>query len=229
MKRTTFSFLTAFVVLVWAATSALADPAETEIEAPGPKGPLKGLMVSPGKPDAPVVLIIPGSGPVDRDGNSLHGLNTDTYKLLAAGLAERGVASVRIDKRGMRSSAAAIPNANDVTIADYASECTAGPPRSSNRRVASAFGCWGTARAGWSRWRRPRTTRPISAAFCSSPRPAAHSPSSSRTRSLEPGERADPGRSLHEIDELAAGRPGRRVESAARRSPRSSQRRCRAF
>jgi uncharacterized protein len=122
MKRTTFSFLTAFAVLVWAATSALADPAETEIEAPGPKGRLKGLMVSADKPDAPVVLIIPGSGPIDRDGNSLHGLNTDTYKLLAAGLAERGIASVRIDKRGMRSSAAAIPNANEVTIADYASD-----------------------------------------------------------------------------------------------------------
>ncbi|HXP02780.1 MAG TPA: alpha/beta fold hydrolase [Stellaceae bacterium] len=102
--------------------SAFADPVETEIEAPGPKGPLKGLMVSPGKADAPVVLIIPGSGPVDRDGNSLHGLNADTYKLLAEGLAARGIASVRIDKRGMRSSAAAIPNANDVTIADYASD-----------------------------------------------------------------------------------------------------------
>jgi pimeloyl-ACP methyl ester carboxylesterase len=79
-------------------------------------------MVSVEKPDAPVVLIIPGSGPVDRDGNSLHGLNTDTYKLLAQGLAARGIASVRIDKRGMRSSGAAIANANDVTIADYASD-----------------------------------------------------------------------------------------------------------
>lgn len=101
---------------------AVADPVETEIEAPGPQGPLKGLMISPGKPDAPIVLIIPGSGPVDRDGNSLHGLNTDTYKLLAEALAARDIASVRIDKRGLRSSAAAIANANDVTIADYASD-----------------------------------------------------------------------------------------------------------
>ena len=108
--------------MILALRSAVADPIETEIEASGPNGPLKGLMVSPGKPDAPVVLIIPGSGPVDRDGNSLHGLNTDTYKLLAQGLAERGIASVRIDKRGMRSSAAAIPNPNDVTIADYATD-----------------------------------------------------------------------------------------------------------
>jgi pimeloyl-ACP methyl ester carboxylesterase len=122
MRPTTFSFLTALAMVIWAAPIAFADPVETEIEASGPKGPLKGLMVSVEKPDAPTVLIIPGSGPVNRDGNSLHGLNTDTYKLLAQGLAARGIASVRIDKRGMRSSAAAIPNSNDVTIADYASD-----------------------------------------------------------------------------------------------------------
>jgi uncharacterized protein len=101
---------------------AAADPAETEVEAPGPDGPLKGLMLSPGVDNAPVVLIVPGSGPTNRDGNSLHGLDTDTYKLLAQGLAARSIASVRIDKRGMFSSHAAIPNANDVTIADYASD-----------------------------------------------------------------------------------------------------------
>jgi pimeloyl-ACP methyl ester carboxylesterase len=103
-------------------TIAVADPVETEIEAPGPNGPLKGLMLSPGIVGAPVVLIVPGSGPTNRDGNSLHGLQTDTYKLLAEGLAGHGIASVRIDKRGMFSSHAAIPNANDVTIADYASD-----------------------------------------------------------------------------------------------------------
>ena len=101
---------------------AAADPVESEVEAPGPNGALKGLMLSPGVAGAPVVLIIPGSGPTNRDGNSLHGLHTDTYKLLAEGLAARGVASVRIDKRGFFSSAAAIPNANNVTIADYASD-----------------------------------------------------------------------------------------------------------
>jgi hypothetical protein len=79
-------------------------------------------MPASGSADAPVVLIVPGSGPTDRNGNSLHGLNTDTYKLLAQGLAVHGITTVRIDKRGLFSSAAAIPNANDVTIADYAGD-----------------------------------------------------------------------------------------------------------
>lgn len=122
MNQRVFSFLIAFAVLAAPMASAFADPVESEIEAPGPNGPLKGLIVAADKPDAPVVLIIPGSGPVDRNGNSLHGLNTDTYKLLAQGLAAKGIASVRIDKRGMFSSAAAIPNANNVTIADYAGD-----------------------------------------------------------------------------------------------------------
>jgi len=123
MGRTLLRFLTCIVL---AATSlpavAIADPVETTVEAPGPKGALKGLMLSPGTADAPVVLIVPGSGPVNRDGSSLHGLSAATYKLLAEGLAARDIASVRIDKRGMFSSAAAIPNANDVTIADYAAD-----------------------------------------------------------------------------------------------------------
>lgn len=101
---------------------AAAAPAESEIEAPGPNGPLKGLMVPAVTPEAPVVLIVPDSGPVDRNGNSLHNLHTDTYRLLAQGFAARGLTSVRIDKRGLFSSHAAIANSNDATIADYAAD-----------------------------------------------------------------------------------------------------------
>ncbi len=114
-----FAFLLALAMPLIVPT----DLVETEIEAPGPNGSLKGLMLGPPTAaGAPVVLIIPGSGPTDRDGNSPHGLHTDMYKLLAQGLAAQGIASVRIDKRGMYSSAAAIPNGDDVTIADYADD-----------------------------------------------------------------------------------------------------------
>lgn len=98
-------------------------PLETFVEATGPTGPLKGTMLVldpvPNSVPGPVALIIPGSGPTDRDGNSPLGINASTYRLLAQDLAARGVTTLRIDKRGMFASVAATPNANAVTIADY--------------------------------------------------------------------------------------------------------------
>lgn len=94
----------------------------TELEAVGPEGPLQGTLLSPDADDAPVVLIIPGSGPTDRDGNNPLGVKASTYRLLAEGLAENGIASVRIDKRGMFGSAAAVADPNAVTLDDYASD-----------------------------------------------------------------------------------------------------------
>ena len=97
---------------------AAALAASSTVSAPGPQGPLEGTFLSAG-PNAPVVVIIPGSGPTDRDGNSPLGVTSATYRLLAEGLAAKGVSSVRIDKRGMFGSKAAIPDANKVTIAAY--------------------------------------------------------------------------------------------------------------
>src|SRR5688500_8094666 len=70
-------------------------------------GALHGTLLLPQVPSArvPVVLIIAGSGPTDRDGNSplLSGTN-NSLKLLAEGLAVHGIASVRYDKRGIAAS-----------------------------------------------------------------------------------------------------------------------------
>jgi pimeloyl-ACP methyl ester carboxylesterase len=52
-----------------------------------------------------VALLVPGSGPLDRDGNSADGVRTDVYAQLAEVLARRGVASLRYDKRGVGASA----------------------------------------------------------------------------------------------------------------------------
>ena len=72
-------------------------------------GQLKGKLITPGGTGScPVVLIIAGSGPTDMDGNSamLSGKN-NSLKYLAEGLAGKGIASLRYDKRGIASSAAA--------------------------------------------------------------------------------------------------------------------------
>ncbi|GBR71986.1 alpha/beta hydrolase [Gluconobacter kanchanaburiensis] len=103
-----------------AASQAFAAQQEA-IEAPGPQGPLAGTFVNAG-PGKPVLLLIPGSGPTDRDGNSALGPKPATLKQLADGLALHGISSVRIDKRGMFGSRKAIPDGNHVTIADYVAD-----------------------------------------------------------------------------------------------------------
>jgi pimeloyl-ACP methyl ester carboxylesterase len=77
-------------------------------------------MIDAGK-GAPMVLIIPGSGPTDRDGNNSVG-QSGSYRMLAEGLGARGISTVRIDKRGMFGSKAAVADPNKVTIADYAAD-----------------------------------------------------------------------------------------------------------
>jgi pimeloyl-ACP methyl ester carboxylesterase len=105
-----------FIVL--AAAAAILTNA---ITAPGPNGPLEGTIIDAGA-KAPVVLILPGSGPTDRDGNNALGITAAPYRLLGEALAKKGVSTVRIDKRGMFGSKAAIPDPNAVTIADYATD-----------------------------------------------------------------------------------------------------------
>src|SRR5690554_4832883 len=97
---------------------ALAQPAfswnESEVEIKGGLATLHGTMTLPDG-DAPVdmALILPGSGPTDRDGNFPEGQN-DSLKLLAHDLADEGIGSLRIDKRGVGASYAAAPDENDL-------------------------------------------------------------------------------------------------------------------
>ena len=70
---------------------------------------------------SPVVLIIAGSGPTDRDGNSPPSLknSSNCYKLLAEELRKNGIASVRYDKRGIAGSQAAAKKESDLSIEIY--------------------------------------------------------------------------------------------------------------
>lgn len=86
---------------------------------------MKGTLTNATRPSAPVVLIIPGSGPTDRDGNSPLGIKAATYRYLSEDLALKGISTVRIDKRGMFASSGAVADANEVSIEDYARDAHA--------------------------------------------------------------------------------------------------------
>jgi pimeloyl-ACP methyl ester carboxylesterase len=57
----------------------------------------------PGK--VPVAVIVAGSGPTDRNANG-PALNTNAYAMIAWGLAENGIATLRYDKRGIGQTGA---------------------------------------------------------------------------------------------------------------------------
>jgi pimeloyl-ACP methyl ester carboxylesterase len=104
-------------LLVAAALVSAAPAVSTEIKA-GSKDVLAGTLLRPAGATRAAMVIIPGSGPTDRDGNNPAGIKAASYRKLAEALVERGIATVRIDKRGMFGSAAA-GNPNAVTFADY--------------------------------------------------------------------------------------------------------------
>lgn len=69
----------------------------------------------------PVVVIIAGSGPTDRNGNSIIGIRPNSYAQLAWRLAERGIASLRYDKRVLPATRGVV-DISKLTLADFAAD-----------------------------------------------------------------------------------------------------------
>lgn len=111
--------LTSWVPVAASATNPFA---EETVQMDTGTGVLTGSLVVPaGTEPVPVVVIIAGSGPTDRDGNNVAvGLRNDSLKLLAHGLAMQGIASVRYDKRGIGASQAAGPSEAELRFETYA-------------------------------------------------------------------------------------------------------------
>ncbi len=83
-------------------------------------GDISGTLTFPANlKSAPVVLIIAGSGPTDRDGNSTIGLKTNTYKYIAEGLVKEGIACVRFDKRAIGKSRLATTSEDKLRFETY--------------------------------------------------------------------------------------------------------------
>jgi hypothetical protein len=92
-----------------------------DVTAPAPPGELHGTLFKAGD-RSPAVLIIAGSGPTDRDGNSPLGVRSDMYKMLAEGLAAKGISSLRYDKRGVGESRSAMTKQSELRVQTYADD-----------------------------------------------------------------------------------------------------------
>lgn len=125
-----FSMLAPLIPLALA-SAVLADPIELKTGA----GTLYGTLELPkNKGPWPMALFLSGSGPTNRDGGE-----SDCLRLLAEGLASRGIASVRYDKQGVGASVGAGPRAeSDVRFDLYVGDAVAwGAKLRGNKRFSS--------------------------------------------------------------------------------------------
>lgn len=86
-----------------------------------PTGKIYGTLLLPKSSKLiPVAIIIAGSGPTNRDGNSpaLPGAN-NSLKYLAEGLSAQGIATLRYDKRGVGESVNALAKEEDIRFDHY--------------------------------------------------------------------------------------------------------------
>lgn len=92
------------LVILLGSGTLFAQVKENSIVLKTKNGDIHGSILMPDhQGEFPVVLIIAGSGPTDRNGNNPM-MKNNSLKMLAEGLAERGIASVRYDKRGIGES-----------------------------------------------------------------------------------------------------------------------------
>ncbi len=113
------------VITASLAATAFPEPqAKENVSVRSKFGTLHGTLDLPESEfPVPVVLIIAGSGPTDRDGNSeMIKKKNDSLKMLGAHLASMGIASLRYDKRGIGKSKSASGPVEETVFEDMISD-----------------------------------------------------------------------------------------------------------
>lgn len=119
------SYLAWFLGLMLILSGAV-QAASQELVLETSSGKLYGTLETPnGNGPFTVALIHPGSGPTDRDGNNPLAGRNDGLKMLAEGLVQNGIASLRIDKRAIGKSAGAAVREEDLRFETYIQDSVA--------------------------------------------------------------------------------------------------------
>ncbi|MEK5487222.1 MULTISPECIES: alpha/beta hydrolase [Lysinibacillus] len=90
-----------------------------KLKIPVQQGDLTVALQKASTSPSPVALIIAGSGPTDKDGNSALAGKNNSLKMLAEGLAQEGITTVRYDKRGLGDNQALLTKEEDGTFDQY--------------------------------------------------------------------------------------------------------------
>jgi len=120
------------ILLACGSAAPIAGPSSAEPEAPSApvttpveaavetvtvqndRGTVEGTLEVPEAPGpVPLAIIVSGSGMQDRDGNTPGSSGPDIYRLLALGLRDAGIASLRYDDPGAAKSRDALPARNE--------------------------------------------------------------------------------------------------------------------
>lgn len=93
--------------------------AEEEVSIATPWGTISATLATPEAESDTAILIIAGSGPTDRNGNSGLNLNTYAYKMLSDALTAEGFAVLRYDKRAIGLSHYPAEKVPNVVLGDF--------------------------------------------------------------------------------------------------------------
>lgn len=114
-------------IMMMASAICAATAQEREVVIACDWGDISATLNTPVDGSDVAVLIVAGSGPTDRNGNSGQGLNSYAYKMLSDDLVKGGVAVLRYDKRAIGRSRVndptTIPNMVFEDFVDDAARC----------------------------------------------------------------------------------------------------------
>lgn len=113
------------LIVTFTIFSLTAFAASEEVVIEREWGAISATLSQPAGGSSTAVLIVAGSGPTDRNGNSALNLVTYCYKMLSDALVARGFAVLRYDKRGIGGSTLTSGSPNDVLFCDMVDDAAA--------------------------------------------------------------------------------------------------------
>lgn len=122
MKKVFFLLLSNFIgFAIFSQKQTVKFTREEDLVLQTEAGALYGTLSIPDSKDSSSILaiLISGSGPTDRNGNSANRFYPNTHKLLSRALNKYGISTFRFDKRGVGESFMSIADASKITFLNY--------------------------------------------------------------------------------------------------------------